>query len=152
MIGPGSDKKGVALNSYLSTIKPWQLTFKFNFQAQLSGSLFAKIVAQNFSIYHALAFWFSFNPLCDALNVPKLVVVWLLDCWWGEELEDIKGNELGPSTLMSFIIGSAATGIVIVFLMQKSSPSSECNGRTLAEWNHVLLRSMWRWLRISVIL
>ena len=109
--------RGVARNCYLSIIKPWSLIFKFNFQAQLSRSLFAKIVAQNFSIYHAMAFryWFSFNPICDALNVPKLVVTWLLDCWWGEELEDIKGNELGPSTLMSFIIGSAATGIVNVF-------------------------------------
>ena len=55
------------------------------------------------------------TSICDALNVPKLVVMWLLDCWWGEELEDIKGNELGPSTLMSFIIGSAATGIVNIF-------------------------------------
>ena len=76
------------------------------------------------------------------------MVVWLLDCWWGEELEDIKGNELGPSTLMSFIIGSAATGIVIAFLKQKSSPSSECNGWTL-KWNYVLLRSLWRWLWFS---
>ena len=48
--------RGVARNCYLSIIKPWSLIFKFNFQAQLSRSLFAKIVAHNFFIYHALAF------------------------------------------------------------------------------------------------
>ena len=68
------------------------------------------------------------TSICDALNVPKLVVMWLLDCWWGEELEDIKGNELGPSTLMSFIIGSAATGIVIVFKNKNLLPLQNAMG------------------------